>query len=71
MEKVDIIKNRLKEALQRSKYTQTDLAGLVSISQSCIAHYLKGDILPSLDTFSKLCEVLDEDANYILGIKEK
>ncbi len=46
--------------------TQTDIAKALNITQSTIAHYLKGDISPSLDTFANLCKVLDADANYIL-----
>ena len=71
MEKIEIIKERLKEAIIKSKLSQTEIAKLLSVSQSCIAHYIKGDIVPAIDTFSTLCEILDEDANYLLGINKK
>ncbi len=41
------------------------------MSQSTIAHYVRGDILPALDTLANLCAVLDLDANEILGINQK
>ena len=69
METTDIIKIRIKELIKQSGVSQNELADVLNVSQSCIAHYIKGDILPSLDKFAKLCEFLDVDANYILGIK--
>lgn len=46
--------------------SQTYISRKLNISQSTIAHYLKGDILPALDTLANLCKLLDVDANYIL-----
>ncbi len=63
---LDQIKANLIEAIRQSGMTQTDIAKALNITQSTIAHYLKGDISPSLDTFANLCKVLDADANYIL-----
>lgn len=63
---IEQIKARLVETLKQSGVTQTELAKKLNITQSTIAHYIKGDILPSLDTFANLCRVLDVDANYIL-----
>lgn len=63
-----MIKRRLKEALSQSGLSQVELAKKLNISQSCIAHYIKGDILPSLDKFTDICALLDLDASYILGL---
>lgn len=60
------IRERMAEAIQQSGMTQTVIAKSLNISQSTIAHYLKGDILPALDTFANLCKLLDVDTNYIL-----
>lgn len=60
------IRERIAEAIQQSGMTQTAIAKSLNISQSTIAHYLKGDILPALDTFANLCKLLDVDTNYIL-----
>lgn len=65
------IKVRLAEALKHCNMTQTELANKLNVTQSTIAHYIKGDIVPSLDTFANLCKVLDVDANYILCQKTK
>ena len=50
--------------------TQTELAGKLGISQSTVAHYLRGDVMPSLDTFANLCSVLDADPAYILCLSD-
>ena len=60
------IRERIAEAIQQSGMTQTAIAKALNISQSTIAHYIKGDILPALDTFANLCKLLDVDTNYIL-----
>lgn len=60
------IQKRLTESIKQSGMTQSALAEKLKISQSSIAHYLRGDILPALDTLANLCKILDVDANYIL-----
>ncbi len=62
----DQIRNRLIEAIKQSGMSQTALAQALNVTQSTIAHYLKGDILPALDTLANLCKLLDIDTNYIL-----
>lgn len=64
------IQKRLATAIQQSGKTQTEIAKLINVTQPTISHYLKGDKMPSLDTFANLCAILDLDANEILGIKE-
>ena len=71
MGKLEIIKERIRTAITQSELNQSEIAKLISVSQSCVAHYLKGDIVPAIDTFATLCEVLNEDANYLLGIIDK
>ena len=66
-----IIKERLKAAIKQSGMTEGEIANQISVTQSCIAHYVKGDALPSLDTFANLCIVLDVKADYLLGITDK
>jgi transcriptional regulator with XRE-family HTH domain len=65
---IDKIKIGLKEAIEKSGKTQKEIAEKLSVTQSCIAHYVKGDIVPALDTFANLCKVLDVSADDILCI---
>lgn len=63
------IQLRLAQAIKQSGKTQTAIAKELNLSQSAIAHYVKGDIFPALDTFANLCKLLDLDTNYILCLK--
>ncbi len=61
------IQKRLADLIKTCGLTQTALAKQLNISQSAIAHYVKGDIMPALDTFANLCVILDVDPAEILG----
>ena len=63
------IQQRFIETIQQSDIKQTELAEKLNLTQSTIAHYIKGDILPALDTLANLCKNLDVDANYILCLE--
>ena len=67
MIEITSIQKKLSEAIKQSGLTQTEIAKKIGVTQSAIAHYIKGDIVPSLDTFATLCVILDLDANDILG----
>ncbi len=60
------IRERLIESIKQSGMTQTQLAKQLHLSQSTVAHYLKGDILPALDTLANLCAMIDVSPAYIL-----
>lgn len=62
------IQKRLAEAIKQSGFSQTEIAKRLGVSQQTISHYIKGDKMPSLDTFSNLCAILDLDPAEILGV---
>jgi len=62
------IQKRLAEAIKQSGLSQTEIAKRLGVSQQTISHYVKGDKMPSLDTFSNLCVILDLDPAEILGV---
>ena len=64
------IRARLQEALRQRTVTQKELAAALGITQSTVAHYLRGDVLPALDTFANLCAALDADPAYILCLRD-
>ena len=68
--KNDIIKKRLSEELKNSGMTTVEIAKRIGVSPEMITQYKTTKKLPKLDTFAKLCKVLDIDANYVLGIEE-
>ena len=64
------IQEKLKSAIRQSGLTQKAIGEKIGVKQSCIAHYIKGDRTPTLDTFANLCVILELDANDILGINK-
>ena len=65
------ISRRLAEAIIQSGMTQTEIAVRIGVRQQQISSYIKGKTLPALDTLSKLCTVLDLDANEILCVERE
>ncbi len=60
------IQNRIIKSIKESGMTYTEIANKLNISRSSISHFVRGDILPALDTLANLCNLLDIDANYVL-----
>ena len=67
---VSVDADQLQEAIKQSNIKQKELAEKLGLTQSTIAHYLRGDIMPALDTFANLCAALDVDASYILCLTD-
>lgn len=63
------IHERLSDAIRHSGMTQTTIAQSLGICQQTVSHYIKGDIMPALDTFANLCTLLDIDPADILCTK--
>lgn len=66
---VEEIRKALAEALKQQNFTQAELASKIGVTQSMISHYISGRKMPALDTLSRLCTVLDLDANEILCVE--
>lgn len=62
------IQTKLIEAIKHSGKTQKCIAEAVGVKQSQISCYIHGKKLPALDTFSKLCAVLDVEPADILCV---
>ena len=65
---LDKIRERLIEAIKQSGLSQTEIAKRLGIKQPTVGQYLSGRAMPALDTFANLCEILDLDPAYILGL---
>ncbi len=59
---------RITDSIKSSGYTQKDIAKMLNISESNISNWKKGDNLPSVDILYKLCIILHESADYLLGL---
>ena len=62
------IQKRLREAIAQSGMTQVAIAEKLGISSKTISKYMKQNVFPSLDTFARLCVIIDASADEILGI---
>lgn len=61
---------RLKKARIEKNLTQEQLADLIGVAKSTLNGYEKGNREPDFFKIKKLIEVLEVDANYLLGIDE-
>ena len=57
----------LKEARLKKGLTQEDLANLIGKTKNVISNWERGDNKPDADTLFFLCDILDVDANFLLG----
>lgn len=62
---------KIEIAIKSSQYTQKEIAKILNISESNITNWKKGDNLPSVELLYKLCILLDESADYLLGLEKK
>ena len=65
----EIISKNLKEEIEQSGKTKTEIAKAIGVSSPTISQYLSGRIQPSLSTLSKLGTFLNCSADDILNIK--
>lgn len=63
------IQLRLREAIKQSGLSQKEIAKQIGVSFQTVSKYMRENIFPALDTFAKLCRVLDVKSDYILGIE--
>lgn len=64
------IQTRLREVIKQSNLSQKEIAKNVGVSPQTISKYMKKDIFPALDTFAKICKLLDVSSDYVLGVAE-
>lgn len=67
----EIIKQRLKEEIEASNLSLTEIAEQININPSLLTQYKTTRKMPSIETFSQICEVIGADANYILGLTDE
>ena len=66
----EIISKNLKEDIEQSGKTKTEIAKAIGVSNPTISQYISGRIQPSLSTLSKLCSFLNCSADDILNVKK-
>ncbi len=59
---------RLKEVRHDNNMSQRELAKVLGFSQATIAMWETGDRDPSTTELGRVCQILNADANYLLGL---
>ena len=59
---------RLRQVLKDNGMSQVMLAKKISMSQGVVNNYCTGKREPTLDVLIAICQVLNESADYLLGI---
>lgn len=67
----DIISQNIKQEIEQSGKSKTEIARAIGVSNPTVSQYLSGRIQPSLSTLSKLCTFLNCSADEILNVKNK
>ena len=66
-----LFSERIAEVIKNSNYSQKEIAKILHISESNITNWKKGENLPSLDILYRLCILLKESADYLLGLENE
>ncbi len=64
------IQTRLRDAVKQSGIPQKEIAQKIGVSAQTVSKYMRENVFPALDTFAKLCAVVDVKSDDILGISE-
>lgn len=62
---------RIRESRIEKGLTQTQLAQLISTTQSTIEKYEREELQPNVDAIIDLCHVLGISADYLLGLEDE
>ncbi|MCH5163404.1 MAG: helix-turn-helix transcriptional regulator [Clostridiales bacterium] len=65
-----LFKERISYAIKSSGLTQKEIAKELNISEGNITNWKKGENLPSIEILYKLCILLNESSDYLLGLDE-
>lgn len=61
---------RIKEFRQEKGLTQSQLAEMLSTTQSTVGKYEREEIQLTVDTIIKICKVFEVSADYLLGLED-
>lgn len=66
---MEIFGKRLKDSIIAKEYEQKDIARMLKVSKATVTHWTNGRMYPTVEKLIKLCILLDESADYLLGLK--
>lgn len=65
----ETITARLKLAVYRSKMTRKEIAEKAGIREGTLEQYLYCGVMPGADKLAALCQAMDVDPGWVLGVK--
>ncbi len=68
---IKTFKHRLKEEMEKSRYTQKDICELCGITQAAFSRYMTTDRLPKAGILANIANVLGTTTDYLIGNDEK
>lgn len=68
---IDFFGTRLKAVRKSKDFTQLELANRLEVSKGTVSAYEQGLSLPSLETLTRICDILNTSADYLLGITDQ
>jgi len=69
MEKRELRQKNFRQAVINSGIELTEIAKRSGICEKRLQNFMKLDLLPNMNTFANICEILDVSADDILGLK--
>lgn len=67
----ETITARLKLAVYRSKMTRKEIAEKAGIREGTLEQYLYCGVMPGADKLAALCQTLEVDPGWVMGVKER
>lgn len=67
---MEIFIKRLREAMEQKKMSHLELATKLSVTRGTVTNIVLGRANPSFQVFVKICQVLNESADYLLGFTD-
>lgn len=68
---IPFLGNRIQNAREARKLKPSEAADQIGVTRSTYSLYESENRTPSLDTFTRIAEVLNVSADYLLGLKEE
>ena len=66
----EIFAEKFNEVMNYSNLSYSELAKKLKITKATMSMYKHGKAVPSLETFSEICDILDVSADFLLGKDE-
>ena len=67
---LNLFGEKIKDILSERKWSQQKLADMIEVTQQTVSRWIKGTRQPDFDTLLRLCYILKEEPNELLGYND-